>query len=96
MFPTSNPWNQDISGWPVDPKSSAYIQTIDALGNKHFLHPDFGSDPSYGIPYSIVPATQPRVPVLFNQSPTESDPGPYPIPLNAPVEAGSDQHVIAL
>jgi hypothetical protein len=26
----------------------------------------------------------------------ESDPGPYPIPANAPVEAGSDRHVLAL
>jgi hypothetical protein len=96
VFPASNPWNQDISSWPVDPKSSAYIQTVDALGKNHFLHADFGSDPSYGIPYIIVPATQPGVSVLFNQFPAESDPGPYPIPLNAPVEAGSDQHVIAL
>jgi hypothetical protein len=96
VFPASNPWNQDISSWPVDPKSSAYIQTVDALGKNHFLHADFGSDPSYGIPYIIVPATQPSVSVLFNQFPAQSDPGPYPIPLNAPVEAGSDQHVIAL
>src|SRR6185436_14131336 len=27
---------------------------------------------------------------------SESDPGPYPIPLNAPIEGGSDAHVIAL
>ena len=27
---------------------------------------------------------------------SESDPGPYPIPLNAPIEQGSDAHVIVV
>jgi hypothetical protein len=58
------------------------------------MHPDFGSDPSYGIPYVVVPASQPRVPITFTDYGDESDPGPYPIPLNAPVEAGGDAHVL--
>ena len=50
-----------------------------------------------GIPYTTVPGTQPRVPVSFQYA-DESDPGPYPVPANAPVEGGSsstgDRHVL--
>ena len=63
------------------------------------LHPDFGSDPTYGIPYVVVPSTQPLVPVSFDYA-SESDPGPYPIPSNAPIEGGpgamGDRHVLVL
>src|SRR5579883_2676304 len=48
LFPSDNPWNQDISKAPVDPNSAAYIASMN--GATKFLHPDFGSDPSYGIP----------------------------------------------
>ena len=44
------------------------------------LHPDFGSNPDYGIPYVVVPGNQPRVPIGFDQYGDESDPGPYPVP----------------
>ena len=94
MFPSNNAWNQDISRAPVDPNSSAYIARIDSF--RQFLHPDFGSDPSYGIPYVVVPGTQPRVPITFTAYGSESDPGPYPVPLNAPVESGSDAHVLVV
>jgi hypothetical protein len=94
VFPSSNAWNQDISRAPVDPNSSAYIARIDSF--RQFLHPDFGSDPSYGIPYVVVPGTQPRVPITFTAYGSESDPGPYPVPLNAPVESGSDAHVLVV
>jgi hypothetical protein len=36
--------------------------------------------------FVIVPADQPRVPVRVTQYPNESDPGPFPIPENAPIE----------
>jgi len=95
MFPADNAWNQDISALPIDPMSANYIASIGQSGNG-FLHADFGSNPSYGIPYIVVPATQPAVPVNFTDYGDESDPGPYPIPLNAPVEGGSDRHVLAV
>src|SRR5213078_2331007 len=53
VFPADNPWNRDISTLPVDANSAAYINAISASGAR-FLHPDFGSDPSYGIPYVVV------------------------------------------
>ena len=92
VFPPDNPWNRDVSGDPVDARSNAYIASIGAGLN---LHPDFGSNPDYGLPYIVVPASQPKMPVAFSEA-AESDPGPYPIPANAPVEAGSDRHVLAL
>jgi hypothetical protein len=92
VFPADNPWNRDVSADPVDPRSDAYIASI---GAGTFLHPDFGSDPTFGIPWTSVPGTQARVPVTFDFD-DESDPGPYPIPPDAPVEAGGDQHVLVV
>ena len=94
MFPTDNPWNRDVSGDPVDANSANYIASIN-LGASH-LHADFGSPADYGIPYVVVPGTQPMVPITFNEYGDESDPGPYPVPPAAPVEGGSDAHVLVL
>jgi hypothetical protein len=101
VFPTDNPWNADISNYCVDPNSAQYIASINQ--DKQYLHPDFGADPTYGIPYVVVPGTQPLVTVIFNQYPAESDPGSsgptctttatsgcYPFPPNAPVEGGNN------
>jgi hypothetical protein len=63
--------------------------------NDH-LHPDFGENPEYGIPYVVVPGTQPKVPITWTAYGDESDPGPYPIPANAPIEAGGDHHVLVV
>ena len=95
VFPADNPWNQDISQLAVDSRSSAYIASISADGDQ-FLHADFGSNPSYGIPFVIVPAAQPLVPINFLAFADQSDAGPYPIPANAPVEGGSVRHVQVL
>jgi hypothetical protein len=92
-FPASNAWNRDVSHDPVDGRSDGYIRSIDAGGN-HFLHADFGGGGHYGIPYRVVPRTQPRVPIRFTDYGSESDRGPYPVPLNARVEEGSDRHVL--
>lgn len=92
VFPSDNPWNRDVSRDPVDPRSDAYIASI---GASRFLHPDFGSDPTYGIPWTTVPGSQPRVPMTFDYA-DESDPGPYPIPPNAPIEAGGDRHILVV
>ena len=52
-----------------------------------------------GIPYVVVGAAQPKVPVSFYYA-DESDPGPYPIPPDAPIEGGpnasGDRHVLVL
>ncbi len=100
-FPDADPWNQDISRAPVDPNSSLLIKSI---GLDKPLHADFGTiyeGRPLGIPYMIVPGTQPRVPVRFSYA-DESDPGPYPIPPDAPIEGGAgapegtDRHVLVI
>jgi hypothetical protein len=91
LFPADNPWRENVSALPVDPHSTAWVASI---GASLHLHPDFGSNPSYGIPYTVVPASQPKVPITFTAYGDQSDPGPYPVPSNAPVEAGGDAHVL--
>ncbi len=96
VFPADNVWNTPVSQLPVDQNSDAYLATI---GTSKPLHPDFGSQSVYGIPYMVVPSTQPKVNVTFQYA-DESDKGPYPIPANAPVEGGpngtGDRHVLIL
>jgi len=104
-FPASNAWNTDISTAPVDTNSGALISSI-GLGTG--LHPDFGSGlysgAPIGIPYVVVSGSQPKVAVLFASYADESDPGPYPVPMNAPIEGqqadgsafGGDRHVLVI
>jgi hypothetical protein len=92
IFPADNPWNTDISSYPVHPLSD---EIIDRIGRDQGLHTDFGQGQN-GIPYVIVGANQPGVPINFTRFGHESDPGPYPIPLDAPIEKGLDLHVIAV
>jgi hypothetical protein len=80
---------------PTHPNSANYIASIEESGRR-FLHPDFGANPDYGIPFVIVPEDQPLVPITFTDYGDESDPGPYPVPPDAPVEGGSDRHVLVL
>jgi hypothetical protein len=100
LFPARNIWNTDISHLPVASRSASYIASIGLTGH---LHPDFGSGvyngEPIGIPYVVVPGSQPGVSVSFQYA-DESDPGPYPIPASAPVEGGlqstGDRHVLVV
>jgi hypothetical protein len=94
LFPSDNWWNVDVSAAPLDPASAALIAFI---GNDA-LHPDFGGDDAenppgiYGIPYIVVPGTQPLEAVDFVLYGDESDsgapgrPAGYPIPPAARTE----------
>jgi hypothetical protein len=95
VFPADNAWNTDISDYPVHPMSDVYIASISADGDE-YLHADFGGDGEYGIPYVVVGDEQPDVPITFTAYGDESDPGPYPIPPDAPIENGGDRHVIVV
>ena len=100
IFPADNHWNQRVDDLPVHPRSDAIVRTI---GRDDYLHADFGSGlwdgGPIGIPYTTVPADQPEVPVSFRYD-DESDPGPYPIPPDAPIEGGpdadGDRHVLVV
>jgi hypothetical protein len=74
VFPPDNPWNTMIDGVDVQ-LNHAYDANI-PQGTA--LHPDFGgfSKQGYGIPYSVVPATQTLQDVDFTLYASESDPGP--------------------
>jgi hypothetical protein len=99
LFPADSPWNTDISALPVHPRSGTYLRSM-GLGTE--IHPDFGTvwnGAPNGIPYVLVRGSQKRVPIRFYYG-SESDPGPYPIPRNAPVEGGpqsdADRHVLVV
>lgn len=96
IFPASNPLNEEVANAPVDPRSAQYVASI---GLTAHLHPDFGRNPAYGIPYAVVSRTQPKVPIAFTEYGEESEPGPYPVPPGAPVEGAGEQgdrHVLVL
>jgi hypothetical protein len=96
-FTSSNLWNTDISSAPADPNSGAIITNWVGSVN---VHPDWGTDPTYGIPYVVVNGSQSLVKVNLQAYGDESDPGPMPVPANAPIEGGSsstgDRHVLVL
>ena len=99
IFPASSPWNTDISSAPVDPNSAALIASC---GGTNQLHPDFGTvyrGAPNGIPLIVVHSTQPKVPVTFHYA-TQSDPGPYPLPPNTPIQGGTsgtgDRHALVI
>ena len=100
IFPEDNHWNLRVDKLPLHPRSRRIIRTI---GRDESVHPDFGSGKwdggPIGIPFTTVPGDQEKVPVKFFYA-DESDPGPYPIPPNAPIEGGpngdGDRHVLVV
>lgn len=113
LFPANHVLNTRVDSLPVHPLSSAWVANVASTGNgaSRTFHMDFGSglypsppDPTaapIGIPYAIVDGTQARVPVAFGYA-DESDPGPYPIPANVPIEGvgptdvQGDRHVLVV
>ena len=77
VFPPDNPWNEDISSRPVASDSAAIIASIGAERSLGY---------NLDMNFVIARPDQPRVPVRVTMYPAESDPGPFPIPPNAPIE----------
>jgi hypothetical protein len=77
VFPADNPWNQDISRWPLHPNSRNIIRSI-GVDKPLRYNLDMG--------FVLVPPDQPRVNVRITEFPGESDPGPFPVPGNMPIE----------
>jgi hypothetical protein len=95
-------WNKNIANAPVDPNSGTIITFMDP-GTR--LHPDFGATlwqgSTMGVPYIVVNSTQPMVRIQYGAYGNESDPGPMPVPRNAPIQGypnpgDNDRHVIVL
>lgn len=96
LFPADNVWHADVRPLGVHSRSADWRGTIGATTG---LKADFGSGTwngsAIGIPFVRIGAGHAPVPVTFDYA-DESDPGPYPIPADAPVEGGSDRHVIVV
>lgn len=77
VFPSDNPWNEEILNRPVRPDSSALIASIGA---------DVALAWNLDMNFVLVPSSQRPVGVAVDDYADESDPGPFPIPGNAPIE----------
>ena len=77
VFPPDNPWNQNVENWPLHPRSKQIIATI---GGRKPLR--CNSD----MAFILVPPDQKRVAVRNVGYVGESDPGPFPIPDQIPIE----------
>jgi len=100
LMPVDSYWHTSVQNLPVHPRSDDWVASI---GASDPAHPDFGAGlwqgGPIGIPYTTAGAATPAVPVRFRYE-DESDPGPYPIPEDAPVEGGpdatGDRHVLVV
>ena len=100
MFPDDSHWHARVDQLPVHPRSADYVGS---MGAGSHVHADFGAGlydgGPIGIPYVVVDGSQPKVAVSFDYA-DESDPGPYPIPPNPPIEGGADsggdRHVLVV
>jgi hypothetical protein len=101
VYPADNAWNQRVDRLPVARNSATLIASI---GLDRPVHADFGAGSfdgeTIGIPYVVVRGSRvPHVRPHFLYG-DESDRGPYPLPLDAPIEggrnAGGDRHVIVV
>lgn len=98
-LPADNVWHAAVSDLPVHPRSAQYVS---AIGSAKSAKTDFGAGQWEGGPIGI-PITYasgaPKVPVHFEYK-DESDPGPYPVPLDAAIEGGpnatGDRHVLVV
>ncbi len=82
ICPVTSAWNEDISRRPVLPNSDAMIAQItsDLASTRRTLRA------FQEMNFVLVPDSQPPVPIAFVDYPDESDPSPYPIPSNLPIE----------
>jgi len=87
IFPPNNPWNEDISRRPLLTNSEAMIARIasDLSSSRRTLRAFEEMN------FVLVPDSQPMVPIQFVDYADESDPSPYPIPSNMPVETWPSQ-----
>ncbi len=98
LFPRDNVWNTPVTSLPVHPRSSAWISSIGAASPT--FHMDFGSGywdgGPIGIPYNVIDGTKvSKYTIQFTYA-DESDPGPYPLPMNPAREWGTDHHILVV
>jgi hypothetical protein len=90
IFPRDNAWSEDISRRPLLPNSAMMIaQIFTELNNVGTNSPKLRAFQEMN--FVLVPNNQPAVPIRFTDYPSESDPSPYPIPSNLPIEGWPSQ-----
>jgi hypothetical protein len=77
IYPPDNAWNQPVDRWPVQGNSRNIIASI-GVGKPLRCN--------YDMAYVLVPHEQKKVAVRITEYPQESDPGPFPVPDNLPIE----------
>jgi hypothetical protein len=91
-----------VNHLPLESHNGAWKTASNASGRN--LHPDFGpsygaQSVPYGIPWQVVPDSHHKVRVSFTYA-DESDPGPYPLGSDTPIEGGSnasgDRHALVI
>ncbi len=103
-LPADDIWNTPVDLLPVDAHSGQYVASI---GTSAKVHADFGSgvwppgsNSPIGIPFVEVPDGTAPVSITYTAYGSESDPGPFPVPADAPIEGGpdatGDRHVIVV
>src|SRR5262245_12168946 len=100
VLPADNIWNTPVDTLPVPANAATMLTTF---GSIRGFHADFVAGMWDGgqiaIPFVTVPGTKTKYPASFLYD-DESDPGPYAVPLNAPIEGGAnatgDRHAIAI
>lgn len=108
FFPSTYALNQTVDTAPLDSRSAAIMSFILTTTGSTHLQNDFAAanfqGAPVGIPYVVTGNCQAPVPLVFRANSTddnygdESDPGPYPIALNSPIEGNGkgDAHVLAV
>lgn len=77
VFPPDHAINQSVEQWPRHPKSKEIVESI-GVDKPLRGNTDMG--------FILVPPDQAPVDVKVVEYPDESDPGPFPIPANVPIE----------
>ncbi len=82
LFPRTSAWNEDISKRTIRENSNAMIAQVksDLSASRQTLRP------FYEMNYILVPENQAAEPINFTLYGDESDPSPYPIAANTPIE----------
>jgi hypothetical protein len=77
VFPADNPWNSDVSKWPVHPNSDKIVANVGT--DKPFrMNADMA--------FVLVPPNQKKIDFKIVAYPDESDKGPFPVPDATPIE----------
>jgi hypothetical protein len=77
VLPPDNALKLVVEDWPVHPNSQAIVASVGAEKPLRY---------NTDMAFVLLPPDQKRVPVKIVEYPGESDPGPYPVPENVPIE----------